>query len=460
MTTITDNESKDIDRQIQQNDDRFTVVKEVINIEKFSSYPKLLRIMSYVLRFITNCRTLSENRKYQQLEVAEIQNASLVLIRNVQQTIFMNEIRNIVSKDTNRLPIVRQLRLYIDEKGLLRSGGRIDNALVNETVKYPYLLPTKHPLTTLIILDAHKLQNHSGINGTITLIQQTYWIPKIRHRVKTALRNCIPCRKLISRPYVAPDPPPLPKDRPGEDPPFSVTGVDLTGALHVRQNGNKETKAYIYLFTCASTRAVHIELVQDLTTYSFLLAFRRFVSRRSLPKIMISDNASTYISAATEIAKIFKSETVHGKLSELGTVWKFIPSRAPWYGGWWERLIGLTKTSLKKTLGRACIDLDMLHTVVTEIECTLNDRPLTYISTDEKDPEPLTPSHLMYGRRLKTLPHPSNDHSEFKDTRKTLTCAHALKHKKTTARITTTLSDEMEEGVPYITTGIPQSQWK
>ncbi|XP_063416882.1 uncharacterized protein LOC134699206 [Mytilus trossulus] len=145
---------------------------------------------------------------------------------------------------------------------------------------------------------------------------------------------------------------------------------------------------------------------------------------------MISDNASTYKSAATEISQIFKSETVHGKLSELGTVWKFIPSRAPWYGGWWERLIGLTKTSLKKTLGRACIDLDMLHTVVTEIECTLNDRPLTYISTDEKDPEPLTPSHLMYGRRLKTLPYPSNDNSEFKDTRKTLTCAHALKRNK------------------------------
>ncbi|CAG2251683.1 unnamed protein product [Mytilus edulis] len=171
------------------------------------------------MRFIANCRSLLENRKYQHLEVDKIQNASLVLIRNVQQTIFMNEIRNIVSKDTNRLPIVRQLRLYIDEKGLLRSGGRIDNALVSETVKYPYLLPKKHPLTTLIILDAHKLQNHSGINGTITLIQQTYWIPKIRQRVKTALRNCIPCRKIISRPYVAPDPPPLPKDRRVEDPP-------------------------------------------------------------------------------------------------------------------------------------------------------------------------------------------------------------------------------------------------
>ncbi|XP_071169838.1 uncharacterized protein [Mytilus edulis] len=388
MTTITDKESKDIDRQIQQNDDRFTVVNEVINIEKFSSFPKLLRIMSYVLRFIPNCRTLSQNRKHQHLEVDEIQNASLVLIRNVQQTIFMNAIRNIVSKDTNGLPIVRQLRLFIDEKGLLRSGGRINDALVSKTVKYPYLLPTKHPLTTLVILDAHKLQNHSGINGTITLIQQTYWIPKIRQRVKNALRNCIPCRKIISRPYVAPDPPPLPKDRLGEDPPFSFAGVDFTGALHVRQNSNKETKAFICLFACASTRAVHIELVQDLTTHSFLLAFRRFVSRRSLPKIMISVNASTY--------KIFKSETMHGKLSEFGTVSKFIPSRASWYGGWWERLIGLTKTSLKKTLGRACIDLNMLHTVITEIECTLNDRPF---SADEKDPEPLTTSHLLYGRR-------------------------------------------------------------
>ncbi|CAC5360971.1 unnamed protein product [Mytilus coruscus] len=147
---------------------------------------------------------------------------------------------------------------------------------------------------------------------------------------------------------------------------------------------------------------------------------------------MISDNASTCKSSAAEISQIFKSETVHGKLSGFGTVWKFIPNRVPWYGGWWERLIRHTKTSLKKILGRARIDLDMLHTVVecTDIEFTLNNRPLTYICTDEKDPKPLTPSHLLYGRRLKTLPYPSNDQSELKDSRKTLYCAYVLKRNK------------------------------
>ena len=356
--------------------------------------------MAYVLRFIDNCRMDKSDLKTGPLEVLEIQNASLTLLRNVQEVVFKNEFMNIISKDSKRLPIMRQLRLYIDDKGLLRSGGRIDNAAVSDTVKYPYLLPSKHSLTRLIIFDAHRRQAHIGLNGTITFIQQTFWIPKIRQQVKTVLRSCIPCRKIISRPYNAPDPPPLPKDRLVEDPPFSVTGVDFTGALHVRNSDNRDTKAYLCLFTCATTRAVHIEIVLDLTEHSFILAFRRFISRRSLPQTMLSDNASTYKSAAAEITRLFNSKMVHGKLREHGTVWKFIPNRALWYGGWWERLIGLTKNLLKKTLGRAFIDFDTLHTIVTEIECTLNDRPLTYISTDDKDPEPLTPSHLLYGRRL------------------------------------------------------------
>ncbi|XP_052255015.1 uncharacterized protein LOC127860777 [Dreissena polymorpha] len=89
----------------------------------------------------------------------------------------------------------------------------------------------------------------------------------------------------------------------------------------------------------------------------------------------------------------------------MGIEWRFIPQRAPWYGGWWERLIGLTKVALKKVLGRAYVTLESLQTIVTEIEAVLNDRPLTYASTDLNDPAPITPSQLLYGRRVTTLPH-------------------------------------------------------
>jgi hypothetical protein len=102
-------------------------------------------------------------------------------------------------------------------------------------------------------------------------------------------------------------------------------------------------------------------------------------------------------------------------LSKRGIQWKFIPKRAPWYGGFWERLIGLTKNSLKKVLGRANGTLEELQTISSETEAILNDRPLTHVSSELEDAEPLTPSHLLYGRRITTLPHPLYEDDEFRD---------------------------------------------
>jgi len=121
---------------------------------------------------------------------------------------------------------------------------------------------------------------------------------------------------------------------------------------------------------------------------------------------MISDNASTYVSASKELEQIFTSDKLGESLNAKGVRWKFIPKRAPWYGGFWERLIGLTKTVLKKVLGRSFITLEVLQTLIVEVEAVLNDRPLTYLSADVTDPEPLTPSHMLYGRRITMLPYP------------------------------------------------------
>ncbi|XP_071132833.1 uncharacterized protein [Mytilus edulis] len=244
---------------------------------------------------------------------------------------------------------------------------------------------------------------------TITHIRQTFWIPAIRQVVRKMLRRCVTCRKIIGKPYSAPDPPPLPKIRLQEAPPFTATGIDFTGALHVRQIDKSLVKAYICLFTCASTRAIHLEVVTNLTVDTFLQAFRRFVSRKSLPRLILSDNASTFVSASDEITRLCTSEKLQEAFSLQGIDWRFIPKRAPWFGGWWERLIGLTKTSIRKVLGKSLIDLETLQTVTTEIESILNDRPLTYISSDLVDSEPLTPAHLLYGRRINTLPYPRGE---------------------------------------------------
>ena len=331
-------------------------------------------------------------------------------IKTCQALTYPDETANLTCRSRTRLPLVRQLRIFLDSDGFLRCGGRIHNAPLDDSAKFPFLLPPSHPLTKLIIHDAHVKQLHSGVNATVTALRQTFWITSIRQHVRKQLKHCVTCRKLEGTAYRAPDPAPLLRVQ--EATPFSETGMDFTGPLYVRSESGI-TKSYIYLFTCAVTRAVHLEVVSDLSEKSFLQAFRRFSSRRSLPQHMISDNASTFLASAETLNDLFQSPSLKEQLSRQGVEWKFIPKRAPWYGGFWERLIGLTKRAIKKTLGRTSITLTELQTLAVEVEAILNDRPITYVSSDCTDEEPLTPSHLLNGRRITSLPYPIADDDPF-----------------------------------------------
>ena len=375
----------------------------IIDVFRYSQLYKLLSVTSYVLRFYNNLRHPT-SKNLGPVTTKELSTARLVWIQNCQSQAYSKEIANLKEKSGKRLMLVRQLRLFLDSHGYLRCGGRIHNAPLDELAKFPYLLPANHAFTRLLVHATHVKLCHAGVNSTITALRQSYWIPTIRQCVKKILRKCVVCIKLIGKPYRIPDPPPLPKLRIEQPNPFKVTGVDFTGALYTRDSGT-ERKVYICLFTCATTRAVHLEVVLDLTLESFMLAFRKFTSRRSTPTTMISDNASTYLAAAEELTSLFQSPSLKTALEHHGVTWKFIPKRAPWHGGFWERLVGLTKQSLRKVLGRAFVTLPVLQTIVVEIEATLNDRPLTYVSADVTDVEPLTPAHLLCGRRITSLPH-------------------------------------------------------
>jgi len=376
----------------------------IIRLNKFSSLTKLIAVTAYTRRFIDNCRRPDITRVKGPLTVSELTQAKLHWIRQVQCLTFHDEVTTLKLKSHRHSPLTRQLRLFLDDDNLLRCGGRIHNAPLSELARFPYLLPSRHYFTELVIRNAHVTHLHSGVSATLTILRQTCWIPSARQRIKTIIRKCVICRRTSGKPYPMPEPPPLVKSRVSLLNPFQVTGVDFTGALFVR-TPNGERKVYICLFTCAVSRAIHLEIVTDLTMESFLYAFRRFAGRRSVPRLLLSDNGSTFLAAAEELKTLFQSVELSEALAQKGTEWRFIPKRAPWFGGFWERLIGLTKTSLKKTLGRTYATLESLQTMVVEIEAHLNDRPFTYVSSDVDDPEPITPSHLLHGRRIVTLPH-------------------------------------------------------
>ena len=184
-------------------------------------------------RFTHNTRQPSSSRQIRPLTSVELGQANLKWIYNTQQTVFSKEIANIQSRH-NRLPLVRQLKLFLDSNNLLRCGGRIHNAPLSEMARFPYLLPTRHHFTTLVIQNAHVVQLHSGVNATLTTLRQKYWIPSARQRIQSILRQCVVCKKTCGWPYAIPDPPPLVKSRVALTDPFTVTGVDFKGALYVR----------------------------------------------------------------------------------------------------------------------------------------------------------------------------------------------------------------------------------
>ena len=375
----------------------------IIPLTKYSTLKKLLAVTGYVNRFIEILHNTVQVAKGP-LTAVELDKARIQWIHSCQQEVYYREIKNLSTPKSKRLILVRQLRLFLDKTGLLRCGGRIHNAPLDDNTKFPCLLPPRHHFTRLIVYATHTKLYHAGVTNTVTSLRQTYWIPTARQYVKSLLRHCTVCRKHCGKPYPRPDPAPLPKNRVQDLPPFTVTGVDFTGALYVHDD-DREVKVYICLFTCANTRAVHLEVVSDLSTDTFILAFRRFASRKSLPQIMMSDNASTYASAAEELSALLQAEELETTLGSHGVVWKFIPKKAPWFGGFWERLIGLTKNCLRKVLGRSHVSLPVLQTMVVEVEAVLNDRPLTYTSSEVDDPQPLTPAHLLYGRTITRLPY-------------------------------------------------------
>ena len=382
----------------------------LLQTQKFSCLSRLVNITTYILRFVKNCKGNKQVKKTGPLTPIERDEAIRRLIQNAQRNIIVS----LPSKAMKRVPLVRHLRLFKDKFNLLRSGGRIHNAPLADSTKFPILLPPRSELTKLIITETHTRQLHSGVNATLTALRQRYWVPSGRQLVKKIISKCVTCRKINGTAYNPPEPPPLPKARLQQTRPFEITGVDFTGALYLKGSGT-ENKAYICLFTCATTRAIHLEIVTDLSVPTFILAFRRFAARKSLPKLIMSDNASTYTSAAEELKKLFESTVLKETLNRQHVEWRFIPKRAPWFGGFWERLIGLTKSCLKKVLGRASVNLVTLQTIVVEIETILNDRPLTYVSSDVKDEQPLTPAHLLYGRRITCLPNESLEEDELID---------------------------------------------
>ena len=198
--------------------------------------------------------------------------------------------------------------------------------------------------------------------------------------MKKILKRCFVCRKLEAKPFHSSPTAAMPEYRVKQAAPFSNVGIDFAGPLYVKEKRGELKKVYICLFVCCVTGALHLELAQDLSAPTFLNCLRRFCAKRGTPRIINSDNAKTFKSSSKLLKKFLNDQSVKDFLESKRLEWKFNIALSPWQGGRYERMVRSVKRYLKKVLGNARISLDELNTVLAEVECILNSRPLSYMS--------------------------------------------------------------------------------
>ena len=200
---------------------------------------------------------------------------------------------------------MQQLGIYVDRKHILRCRGRLENAELTD-VKTVSIASKGRQVYTLLIDRIHRNSLHVGASQTLSLIRQKYWILQGRSAVRAALLKCSVCRHYEGGPYKMPSMPPLPTKRVSQSSPFSHSGIDYFGPLFVKSRYQTKT-VWVCLYTCLVTRAVHLELMPDMSTEQFLLGFRRFLARHGTPKEIISDNASQFKLASDVINKLWRN---------------------------------------------------------------------------------------------------------------------------------------------------------
>lgn len=387
-------------------------IKKVIN--KYSSFNKIIRVIAYCTRFITNLLNKNEARISGQLTLEEVQRSKVKVLRYVQCDEFPSELKELKKGRSVSKGQLASLAPFLDKDGLIRVGGRINQSRLNYDSKHQILLPKGHKITEMIASEEHVRQLHCGPQQLLYTLRQQYWTNNGRNLARKIVHKCVQCFK--AKPKVAQQMMgELPASRVNPARAFLHTGVDYCGPFLIKQSKRRHastTKAYISVFVCLATKAVHIELVSSLTTEAFLAALRRFIARRGLPQRVSSDNGKTFVGAKRELQELREflrneATSLVKSAAEEGITWEFIPPYSPHMGGIWEAAVKSLKHHLKRIVGSVNLSFEELSTIVTQVEAVLNSRPLTPMSNDPSDLGVLSPAHFLAGGPLTALPEPS-----------------------------------------------------
>nr|XP_054775091.1 uncharacterized protein LOC129283281 [Lytechinus pictus] len=374
---------------------------DVIDVKRFSSWKKLIRVTAYVLKFIDKLKAVlraksNVNLGDGNLSTTQLQKAEHFLIKEAQSSLYQR-VQNGEFKT---------LSPFIDNEGIIRVGGRLDKALISYEHKHPALLPHGAWVSVLITRHMHQL-GHGGVAATAAKVRRQYWILKIHKLAKTVKYRCVICRRMEHQveSQVMSD---LPDERVAPyTPPFHFSSVDYFGPISVKVGRNKTAKHYGVLFTCLNTRAVHLEVAVDCSSMEFMQVLRRFFAVRGQPALLLSDNGTQFVGAERELREMVRGwsyEELKDFCAERGTTWKFTTPSAPHHNGCAEALVKSCKIALKKAVGDQLVTPFELHTCLQEVANLVNQRPIGRTPNDPDDGAYLCPNDLLLGRSSSAVP--------------------------------------------------------
>ena len=383
---------------------------------RFSSWIRLKKFIAWCIRCQARFRrtrtqstisdvSLSEN---QPITVTELRVAEKKILICIQKETFNEELYDLSSKSNNCVKKSSSLFKLdpILKDGLIRVGGRLNRAPITQDARNPVILPKKNRVVDLIIKHFHVILGHSGREHVLAALRERYWIIHGNSTVRRVLSSCFSCKRRqakVGEQKMAD----LPHDRVNPSaPPFTCVGVDYFGPFIVREKRSM-VKRYGVIFTCLAVRAIHLEISRTLDTDSFIMALRRFISRRGQVKEIRSDNGTNLVGGEKEIRQSIQEwnqQQIHNFLLQREIKWTFNPPTGSHHGGVWERCIRTVRKILRALVKQQTLNDEALATLMCEVEAIVNSRPLTAVSSDPKDMEPLTPNHLLLLRGQPSLP--------------------------------------------------------
>ncbi|XP_064488403.1 uncharacterized protein LOC135400501 [Ornithodoros turicata] len=377
-------------------------VGEIVDMKRYSSAKKLHHVVAWVLRFVAKLKKRSEEGG--PLGSEEVREAENYCLKIVQQNAFHVEIAAVQSQRPSPAKSPLQgYSLFLDGEGILRMTGRLQESDLPYAQKHPIALPKQESYSETIIRKCHLDVLHGGLRDTLVQVREKYWIVRARQAVKNkklGRMSTIQCAGFKTNPSAAASVKGtavgavysywtrLRRTTDGEDEP--INEADILRYIRMRNNEGGTPGS--------SAGYGHGNI--------FLLAFQRFVARRGIPSKVYSDNAKTFQKSNEELKKLWKIVTGEGvkeKIADWAIDWRYNVPYAPWWGGFYERLIRSVKVALKKTIGARCLNETELTTIVTEIEAVINSRPLTFVY-DDQEIRPLYPAAFLTGKRLTMLP--------------------------------------------------------